>query len=107
MNRVTTAIERQSQNIADRLKNGVVTQAQIDNLHKVLDLDFYEYCKFQELKSAGMMESKLTLEEAQTIYGYLGNVPDTFNNQPIAVKTVLTQIYKELLGFKITELKSR
>ena len=70
-------------------------------------MEFDEYVKFQELKSAGMLEGKMTLEEAQTVYMYLGNVPDTFNKQPFAVKAVLMQVYKELLGDKVTALQNR
>ena len=97
MNRVTKAIGQTEEMIRNRLTSGEVTQERVDALHKSLDMEFEEYCKFQELKSAAM-GTKLTADEAQTIYMYLGNVPETFNKQSVAVKVVLTKIFAELLG---------
>jgi hypothetical protein len=39
----------------------------------------------------------LSLDEAQTVYMYLGESVDTFNKQPLEVKIVLTQLFQELL----------
>jgi hypothetical protein len=104
-NRVLAAIQKTRTQIAERLAKGIVTQQKVDDLNKVLDMDLLEYVKFQELKSFAFASDKLSLDEANTIYGYLGNIPDTFNNQPIEVKSVLTRIFKELLGWKISFAK--
>lgn len=100
MNRVTNAIEKTRKAIADRIASGLVTQAKVDALHKTLDMSFHEYCRFQELKSMAGVNGKLTMEEAQTIYAYLGNTPDHFNSQPVEVKSILTKIkiFAELLA---------
>jgi hypothetical protein len=104
MNRVTTAIEKLELAIPLRISAGLTTQAKVDDLHKSLDMPWDEYVKFQELKSA-YAGSKLTVEEAQTIYGFLGNTPEHFNKQSVAVKSVLTQIFLELIKSKIGALK--
>ena len=65
-------------------------------LHKAMDMDFNEYCRFQTLKSAHV-GNKLTLDEAQSIYVYLGNAPEFFNEQPLPVKYVLTEVFAALL----------
>ena len=101
MNRVFDAIQRMEKQIADRLATGQTTKSAIDKLHKTLDMSFDEYCKFQELKSLAVANEKITLDEGQYIYMMLGNIPDHFNNQPIAVKVVLTKIYEELLRARI------
>lgn len=56
-----------------------------------------EFVKFQELKSVAVTDKTLSLEEAQEIYKYLGNTPDHFNAQPLAVKVVLTEIFMMLM----------
>lgn len=98
MNRVTAMIQRQEKRCADRLAQGIITQAQVEKLHKELDMDMHEYCRFQELKSLAFAEGKLSLEEAETIYGFLGTVPEDFNKHSVGVKATLTQIFSELLG---------
>ena len=101
MNRVVTAIEKTSAQINDRTAKGLVTMSQISALHKNLNMTLDEYCAFQELKSLASVSDKLTLDEANTIYGYLGNTVEHFNAQPVSVKVVLTKIYSELLSWKI------
>ena len=106
MNRVLTAIAATKKQIADRIASGLVTQAKVDGLHKELDMPLDEYVRFQELKSVASMDGTLTLEEAQTIYGFLGNTPDHFNSQPIEVKSILTKILAELLQKRIGKKRS-
>jgi pantothenate kinase len=101
MNRVIVAVAKMKTQIADRLAQGLVTQAKIDATHKALDMELDEYVKFQELKSLASLDGKLSLDEAQTIYGYLGNTLEHFNDQPVEVKAALTQIFKELLSARI------
>lgn len=102
-NRVTTAIERMQANIQQRLQSGATTKAKLAATSRALDItDLREYAYFQEIKTLAATNGKLTLEEAQTIYVYLGNSPSTFNRQSVAVKAVLTQIFTELLQARIT-----
>jgi hypothetical protein len=96
-NRVAGAIEALRNKIAQRIGDGITTQADIDALHKTLNMSLLEFCRFQERKSAAM-GSRLNEAEAQLIYHYLGNTPEHFNGQPIEVKTVLTQVFAELLA---------
>lgn len=100
MNRIANAIAKMKLQIADRIASGQTTQEQVDAARSNLDMGFDEYCKFQELKSLAMCEDKLTLDEAQLIYKYLGDSPDVFNGQLAEVKAVLTQLFKELLEAK-------
>ena len=73
----------------------------MEETRKALDMDVEEFCKFQDLKSLAVASGKLTLEEGQTVYGYLGNTPDVFNKQHVEVKAVLTGLFSELLQWRI------
>ena len=95
MNRILQAVSRASDIISQNPKNA--TPETLAKLHKTLDMGLYEYARFQELKTCAVGQS-LTLEEAQTIYGYLGETPEHFNAQPLAVKITLTSVFKELLA---------
>jgi len=97
MNRVTAAIARQEANIQARTEKGLVDAAALARLDKTMDMELGEFARFQELKSIAMLEGRLTQDEAQAIYGYLGETTEHFNRQPLAVKTVLTQVFSELL----------
>jgi hypothetical protein len=101
MNRVTAAIQKAKARIAERLESGVITEDRVAELDKGLDMDFAEFARFQELKSLAHMEGHLTLDEAQSVYSLLGETPDHFNRQPVEVKSVLTQIFGELLQKKV------
>jgi hypothetical protein len=99
MNRVLAAIERRRKVL---IKEKGAAKEVLDKLHKDLDLSFEEYVVFQDTKSLAQMHGKITLEEAQTIYNYLGESgPDNFNKQPLEVKVVLTMMFQELMGWKI------
>lgn len=97
MNRVTAAIEKTKARLEKRLEDGLVTPEQVQELDRQLDMEPGEYCRFQELKSLAYMEGRLTLDEANTVYSILGETTDHFNSQPVAAKSVLTQIFGELL----------
>ena len=101
MNKVIAAIDTMEKQIAERIKSKLVTPDKVEALRQKLDMALDEYCAFQNLKSLASVSGKLSLDEANTIYGYLGNTPDHFNNQPVAVKVILTKIYSELLTWKI------
>lgn len=82
-------------------KCSTVSKDKLEDLRGKLDMALDEYVCFQELKSVASIDGKLTLDEAQLVYTYLGNTPEHFNAQPIEVKVVLTQLFKELLGARI------
>jgi len=92
-NRILNGIEIYKQ---AAIKKGL-TEDQKAAFSKELDMGLVEYCRFQELKSA-LAGSKLTMDEANTIYGFLGNTPDHFNKQSVEVKAVLTQVFSELIS---------
>ena len=96
-NRVQAAIVKMEKQIADRVASGITTLEKLKETSKKLDMDVGEYCSFQERKSLAFAEGKLTLDEANTVYGYLGNSPEHFNRQPVHVKYVLTSMFAELL----------
>lgn len=101
MNRIAEAIEKQRLAIQERLAAGLVTQAEVDATQKYLDIGLDDYCLFHEMKSV-LAGSTLTHDETQMIYTYLGNTPDHFNQQPIEVKAVLTQVMMELMRSILT-----
>jgi hypothetical protein len=96
MNRILNGIERATAQIA---KKGLSPEKTAE-VSKNMDMAFDEYCRFQTLKSAAV-GGKLTLDEANTIYGFLGNTPEHFNQQPLPVKWVLTEVFVALLNQKI------
>jgi hypothetical protein len=101
-NRIVNAIARMKAQIADRIAKGLVTADKVEESRKALDLEWADYVKFQELKSLASVNGQLTLDEAMTVYNYLGEGgPDKFNRQPVEVKWVLTQLLRELLAAKI------
>ena len=105
-NRITDAVARMSAQIAERLRAGQTTPDAVTRCGESLDMAIDEYCAFQDLKSYAHMAGDLSLEEAQTLYGYLGETPETFNRQPVHVKAVLTQVFQELLSTRIRAKRS-
>jgi hypothetical protein len=97
MNRILNSVTKLENQMKDRLEKNITTQEEVDNLHKSLDMDISEYVKFQELKSLFCANGLLSLEEAQTIYGYLGNSVEHFNSQNVIVKSVLTKLFAEMM----------
>ena len=102
-NRIITRIEKVEKSIQAKGSSA----KQIEESRKKMDMDIEEYCQFQNLKSVAQINGRLTLEEAQSIYGYLGNTVEHFNAQSLAVKYVLTQVFSSLLGDRITGLKEK
>ena len=96
-NRIIEAINKAKVELAKRLQSGIITQAIIDQARSDLDMTFSEYCIFQERKSLAVVTGKLSLEEAQTIYGMIGEDPNTYNALPLANKIVLNQVFSHLL----------
>lgn len=100
-NRITAAFARMEAQIADRIAKGLTTKAKVKDAAKALDMSIEEHAKFQTLKSLAVAEEKLTLDEGQTIYVALGETVSTFNKQPVHVKSVLTNLFQELLSARI------
>ncbi len=101
MNRIATAITAQEKNIAERLADGRVTQYSLDQLDRTLDMDLLEYGIFQDLKSVAVSAQTLTLDEGMTVYAHLGETPETFNKEDLAVKVVLTELFRTLMEARI------
>jgi len=97
MNRITTAITAQEKNIAERLADGRCRQDDLDSLNRTLDMELYEYARFQDLKSVAVSAQMLTLDEGMTVFAHLGNTPETFNKEDLAVKVVLTELFRTLM----------
>jgi len=106
-NRITAAFARMEAQIADRIANGLTTAEKVRNVHKTLDMDLGEYVKFQTLKTLAVAQGLLTPEEGQSIYVCLGESVQTFNDQPIYVKSVLTSFFAELLKAQIQQRSRR
>lgn len=98
--KIQAGIEKAEQAIA--AKN--FTPEKAENLRVALDMSFEEYCKFQDLKSL-YMGTVLDTEAAQYVYGILGNTPDRFNAQPLAVKYVMTELFKVLVDVHINKIR--
>jgi hypothetical protein len=96
--------DKMEKQIADRIANGLTTPKQVEKTNRALDMEFEEYCKFQEYKSLAVADGTLTLEEGQSIYHALGNTPDHFNGQPVHVKAVLTKLFQELLSKRLASV---
>lgn len=102
MNRISAAIRRMDAQIKERIALGMTTKARVAATRKSLDMDLGEFARFQEIKSLASQTGALTPEEAQTVYGLLGNTPEHFNRQSAAVKAVLTQVFRELIEGGVT-----
>ena len=100
-NKIIAAIASRKQQIEKRIADGLTTAEKVAETCKALDMELDEYCMFQELKSLAVAHNLLTLEEGNTVYGFLGNTPEHFNNQSVEVKATLTGLFKELLNWKI------
>ncbi len=97
MNRVQKAIEGVRSRCAGK------EPALLEQISKTFSLDFEEYAKLQELKSTAAMHGILTQEEAQQVYGYLGNTPEHYNRQPVEIKVALTKLFSELLALRLAK----
>lgn len=86
--------------IQGQLDAGETTQENLDKLNKSLDLTNEEFFKYQELKSLAVNQ-RLTLDDANHIYRLLGGAPSVFNQQPLPVKVVLTEVFRHLLTARV------
>lgn len=104
MNRIVAVIARMEAIVAEKKAAGALTDEKIEASRKALDMDWEEYTIFQNLKSLASTDGTLTLDEANTVYSYLGETLDHFNNQSFPVKLVLNKLLAQLLDKKIKGL---
>jgi hypothetical protein len=95
-NRVLSSIQR----IQARIVELGLDEATLVEKGKGLDMGLEEYVTFQVAKSLAFATGVLTFEEAQTIYGFLGESVETFNRQSYVVKVALTKLFAELMGVR-------
>lgn len=100
-NRIKDAVDRAELRVAAKLASGEITQAKADQCRKDMDMPLDEFCKFQSLKSFAFACGKLSLEEATYVFEMLGDTPSVFNARSVAEKTVLSQLFAELLELEI------
>jgi hypothetical protein len=96
MNRILEAVAKMRRQVEDRVVKGLTTAALVAKVRENLDMDLEAYFHLQGRKSA-LAGIALTLEETNTLYGYLGKTVEHFNRQPVEVKVVCTKLLAELL----------
>ena len=98
--------------ILDRTIKGIETcgksSADLSALSRELNMDTMEHAKFQELKtiySEQSMDSKASLSRGlgMLLYRTAGRSPNTFNRRSLAIKVVVTQVFKALMERHIRE----
>lgn len=99
MNRILIGIEKAKKVLADKLPT--LSPEMKDKVEKNATLSMEEFVLFQQEKSLASMDGRLTLEEAQTVYGYLGSTPDSFNAQPLEIRWVLLEVFTSLMKRKL------
>ena len=92
MNRIAAAIGRVESQVAK------VPAGKLPALEETARFGIAEYVAAQELKSAACAGGTLTLEEAQTVYGILGQTLEYFHAQPVACRIVAMKVTQELMG---------
>lgn len=97
VNRIAASVRKMEAQIKERISLMMTTKARVEATGKSLDMGLGEFARFQELKSLAVATGKLTAAEGQYVYALLGETPSVFNGQPVAVKAVLTQLFRELL----------
>lgn len=96
-NRIQVKFNLQEAMIKERIADGRLSQERLKELDSELDMGMEEYVKFQELKTLAVANDTITIAEGMTIYNALGTIPETFNNQPVHIKAVLTTFLLELM----------
>jgi hypothetical protein len=87
--------------IDDVLADSTKPQSELDALHREMDVALDEFCRWQEIKSLAVTEGVLTPEEGAYIYHQMGELPQTFNKRPLAVKVAITKTMAELFGVRV------
>ena len=98
MNRVVEYIAKIEENV------GRCSVDQLDRLESSCMLECDEYIRFQELKSihAG---SLLSMDEAMTVYGILGESLNHFHSQRLSHRITCLKIFTELLEHSLKTMK--
>ena len=89
-NRIATAIEKTEKALQS------ATSSLLAELAAKLMIEHYEYVVFQETKSLAFAMCLINLEEAQTLYEYLGNTVQQFNKQSVGAKLIVVKTMAEL-----------
>ena len=101
-NRIVVRIAENKIAIEKVKADNIITAEQAEETRKALDFNWEEYTALQRLKSEACLNNRLSTDEGMTVYNYLGEGgPDKFNEQPLEVKVVLTQLLAELLKSKV------
>jgi len=99
-NRIVNAFDKMKAQIAQRIENGLTTEAKVKDAHKALDMDLEEYISLQEVKSLAVAMELLTVDEGQSIYATLEGGVERFNRQPVHIKSVINSMHAQLLTWK-------
>ena len=93
MNRILAAIDRTRAMIDAK----ALPEETLATLAKNMDFDFEFWSTLNEKKNVAQSAGAITLEEAQSISAFLGSSPMEFNEQNLAVKTVLNKTLMEMV----------
>jgi hypothetical protein len=102
MSKIRKAVANAKQMIEAKIESGEISKDQAEAMRGQLDMGLEEYAMFQELKSLARSHRTISLEDAQLVYGYLGETPNTYNKQSLAVKITLMNLFKELMVWRTT-----
>lgn len=89
-NRIATAIEKMEKTLQS------ATSSLLAELAATLMIDHREYCEWQETKSLAYTMCLINLEEAQTLWEYLGNTEQQFNKQSLGARLVIAKMMSVL-----------
>jgi len=93
MNRILAAIDQTRVMIDAK----ALPEETLATLTKNMDFDFELWSTLNEKKNVAQSAGAITLEEAQSISAFLGSSPMEFNEQNLAVKTVLNKTLMEMV----------
>ena len=83
--------------IAERRKKIEGYHDLISDFADALDLDLGEYFLFAQLNKLAASQGLLTSEEGETINNFLGKDVSEFNGRDIVVKSVMINVFDDLL----------
>ncbi len=89
-NRIATAIEKMEKTLQN------APASLLAELAVELMIEHREYCEWQETKSLAYTMCLINLEEAQTLWEYLGNTEQQFNKNSVAVRIVIAKMMSVL-----------
>ena len=100
VNRIVAAIDAMDKRLAVRLDSAADIESERAKqalMNQKMNIEFDEYCVFQDKKSQAQAAGILTCDEAMTIYRILGGGPEDFNKATLAQKVIVNQIVAELM----------